>query len=54
MFLAIPTYEAKLWLLVAGAVEVGIIALSALCELYFKATGKRYTEILKKYKADNS
>lgn len=54
VFFAMPTHEAKLWLLVAGSVATAIIALSAICELYFRATGKRYTELLQKYKADHS
>ena len=45
------TNEAKLWLAVAGCFAAAVIALSILGELYFKATGKRYTAILGDYKA---
>jgi len=48
-----PTYWAKLWLIVIGAFTAGVVGLSVLCEIYFRVTGKRYTEILQKYQADN-
>lgn len=48
-FLAIPTNWAKLWLLVSGCIAAGVIVLSIAAELYLRATGKRYTEILKEY-----
>ena len=51
VFVAIPTYWAKLWWIVIGAFMAGLVCLSVLCEIYFRATGKRYTEILKEYKA---
>jgi hypothetical protein len=49
-FLAVPTDWAKLWLIVAGIVAVGVITISSIGEMYYKKTGKRYTEILKNYK----
>jgi hypothetical protein len=49
-FLAIPTDWAKLWLIVAGIIAVGIITISSISEMYYKKTGKRYTEVLKTYK----
>lgn len=52
VFFAIPTAWAKLWLIVAGCVSVAVIILSVLAELYFKKTGKRYTELLKGYKSN--
>jgi hypothetical protein len=51
-FLAIPTDWAKLWLIAAGIVAVGIITISSIGEMYYKKTGKRYTEILKTYKTN--
>jgi phosphatidylserine synthase len=50
-FLAIPTDWAKLWLLVVGIIGVGIITISSISEMYYKKTGKRYTEMLKTYKS---
>jgi len=52
VFFAFHTNEAKLWLIVAGAFAAGVAGLSVICEIYFRVTGKRYTEILKEYKAD--
>lgn len=52
VFFAIPTNWAKLWLIVAGCVCAGIVMLSILAEWYFKATGRRYTEILNEYKSN--
>jgi phosphatidylserine synthase len=52
-FSAIPTDWAKLWLIAAGSVAVGIIAISGIGEMYYKKTGKRYTEILRNYKMGN-
>jgi hypothetical protein len=51
-FLAIPTNWAKLWLIVIATVSVFVILLFGLCELYYKKTGKRYTEILRAYKSE--
>jgi len=48
-FLAIPMDITKLWLIAIGAVFVFVIILFGLCEMYYKKTGKRYTEILKAY-----
>jgi len=52
-FLAIPTDWAKLWLIVIGIVSVFVIVLFGICEMYYKKTGKRYTEILKAYQSEN-
>ena len=48
-FLAIPTNLTKLWLIAVVAVSVFVIILFGICEMYYKKTGKRYTEILKAY-----
>jgi len=49
-FYAQPTNWAKLWLIVASAIVCGTTAISIIGEIYFKMTGKRYTEILDLYK----
>ena len=49
VFFARHTDWAKLWLIVIGVFVFAVIALSVLAELYFKATGRRYTELLKDY-----
>jgi len=51
IFFAIPTVWAKLWWVVAGCIEAGVAVLSIIAELYYRATGKRYTEILNNFKA---
>jgi len=51
VFFAAPTNWAKLWWAVIGCVAAGIILLSVIAEIYYRRTGKRYTEILKNYKA---
>jgi len=51
-FFAIPTELANIWLIASGIVALFVIMLSSLSEMYFKKTGKRYTEILKNYKAE--
>ena len=50
-FVPLPTDWAKLWLIVAGLVAAGLVVLSVLGELYYKTTGKKYTELLERYKA---
>ena len=52
VFFAIPTEWAKLWLIIAGGVCGVIIFISVLCEIYYKMTGRRYTEILQDYKSN--
>jgi len=52
IFFAFHTNWAKLWWIVIGAFAAGVICLSVLCEIYFRVTGKRYTELLKSYKND--
>ena len=52
VFFAIPTDWAKLWLIVAGAMVIGLIVISLLFESYFKLIGRKYTEILKDYKSN--
>jgi phosphoglycerol transferase MdoB-like AlkP superfamily enzyme len=51
-FLAVPTNWAKLWLIVIAAVVFGIVILSCLSEMYYRKTGKLYTEALALYKAE--
>lgn len=46
------TNEAKLWLVVTGLVITAIGVLSIIGEMYYRYTGKKYTEILKKYQAN--
>ena len=50
-FVAIPTDWANLWLITNGCVGFGFIVFAAVNELRFKATGKRYTEVLKRFQA---
>ena len=49
-FMAIPTEWANLWLITNGCIGLGLIIFAAVNEVRFKATGRRYTEILKSYK----
>ena len=49
-FLTIPTDWSKLWLITVAILAIGITLISILCEMYFRKTGRRYTEILKTYK----
>ena len=53
MFLAIPVEWSKIWLVSAGIITFGVLIIFGLMEMYLKKTGKRYTEILKNYVADN-
>ena len=53
-FMAIPTDWANLWMITTGCVGIFVIVLSIITEVYYKVTGKRYTEILNHYKADIS
>ena len=48
-FFALHTDWAKLWLIVAGVVLAGVAGLSVLGELYFRATGRKYTALLRTY-----
>ena len=50
-FAAIPTDWAKLWLLVAGCVAAAVVMLFISAELYLRATGKKYTEVLMAYQS---
>ena len=52
-FSSISTVWTKLWLAAVAAVSVFVIILFGICEMYFKKTGKRYTEILKSYQSQN-
>ena len=52
-FIAIPTDWAQLWLITNGCVGFGLIVFAIINEIRLKATGKRYTEILNKYKTEN-
>jgi len=51
VFFPFHTDWAKLWLIVAGCVVAVIVALSIVAELYLRATGKRYTELLRDYQS---
>jgi len=51
-FFALPTDWAKLWLMVAGAISAGVVVLSILAEIYYRATGKKYTEVLRRYQSN--
>ena len=52
-FIAIPTDWASLWLITNGCISLGIIVFAIVNEARFKATGRKYTEVLNRYKADN-
>ena len=52
-FVAIPTDWAALWLITNGAVCFGLIVFSIVNEMRLRATGRRYTEILKNFQAEN-
>lgn len=50
IFYVAPVDWSKLWLMIAGIFVVLIAVISIACELCFRRTGKRYTEILDEYK----
>ena len=50
IFYVAPMDYAKLWLIIAGLFIILIAIISIACELYFRKTGKQYTEILEEYK----
>jgi hypothetical protein len=50
-FFTFPTDFSKLWLITIGIVSLFILILFGICEMYYKRTGKRYTEILKAYQS---
>ena len=50
MFFSQPTNWAKLWLIIAGLFVFVTAGISVLGEIYFRMTGKRYTQSLNKYK----
>lgn len=50
IFYVAPVNWAKLWLIIAGLFIMFIAIISLACELYFRKTGKRYTEFLEEYK----
>ena len=52
-FVAIPTDWAQLWLITNGCIGFGLIVFSIVNEMRLKATGRRYTELLNKYKAEH-
>ena len=52
-FMAIPTDWANLWLITNGCIGFGLIVFAAINEIRLKATGRRYTEILNKYKSEH-
>ena len=49
-FFNVSLEEARLWFIVALIIALFIILLTGICEMYFRKTGKDYTEILKTYK----
>jgi hypothetical protein len=49
-FFVYHTDWAKLWLIVAGLFVLVTAGISVLGEIYFKITGKRYTQLLNNYK----
>jgi len=52
-FFNVSSEETKLWFFVAVIVAFFIILLTSICEMYFRKTGKDYTEMLKIYKKNN-
>ena len=52
-FIAIPVEWANLWLITNGCIGFGLIVFAAVNEIRLKATGRRYTEILNKYKSEH-
>jgi len=52
-FIAIPTDWANLWLITNGCIGVGLIVFAIINEIRLKATGRRYTELLKNFQAKN-
>ena len=52
-FISIPTDWANLWLITNGCIGFGLIVFAVVNELRFKATGRRYTEMLKNFQAKN-
>ena len=52
-FLAIPADWAKPWIITAFIITIGVIMLFSLNEMYYRKTGKHYTEVLKIYKENN-
>jgi len=52
-FIAIPTDWAQLWLITNTCIGLGLIVFAIINEARLRATGRRYTEILNKYKYDN-
>ena len=49
-FIAIPTDWAQLWLITNSCIGFGLIVFAIVNEIRLKATGRRYTEVLNKYK----
>jgi hypothetical protein len=50
-FIAIPTEWSWFWLIINGIIGLGLIKFSIISEIRFKATGRRYTEILKNFQS---
>lgn len=46
-FIAMPADWSNFWLITNGVIGLGLIIFSVICELLFKATGRRYTEALR-------
>ena len=51
LFFPFHTDWAKLWWIVIGVVTAGVVVISVIGEIYSRITGRRYTELLKKYQA---
>jgi hypothetical protein len=51
-FMAIPTDWAQIWLITNGCVGLGLILFAIANEARLKATGRRYTEVLDRFKAN--
>ena len=52
VFFAQHTDWAKLWLIVVFLFMAVVITLSVIGEIYYRVTGKKYTELLNEYKAN--
>jgi len=51
LFFPFRTDWAKLWWIVIGVITAGVFVISVIGEIYSRITGRRYTELLKKYQA---
>jgi len=51
VFFGWHTDWAKLWWIVVAAIMAGIVIVAIVGELYYRATGQRYTQLLRDYQA---